>query len=109
MPLLTKQLQHLWGVHMIRILFSDVLSKKLLENQEIAQLPAQPVSPQNSLPMKSQFWRVVGVFCLCVCVCLRGSLFQTRRALTFPLMPKALNSYLQQLLLLRWGCDLSYL
>ncbi|RLV99887.1 hypothetical protein DV515_00009385 [Chloebia gouldiae] len=53
MPLLTKQLQHLWGVHMIRILFSDVLSKKLLENQEIAQLPSQPISPQNSLPMKS--------------------------------------------------------
>jgi len=52
---------------MIRILFSDVLSKKLLENQEIAQLPAQPVSPQNSLPMKSQFWRVA-FLCLCVCV-----------------------------------------
>lgn len=64
MPLLTKQLQHLWGVHMIRILFSDVLSKKLLENQEIAQLPAQPVSPQNSLPMKSQFWD----FFVSVCV-----------------------------------------
>lgn len=61
MPLLTKQLQHLWGVHMIRILFSDVLSKKLLENQEIAQLPAQPASPQNSLPMKSQFWRAAFV------------------------------------------------
>ncbi|PKU34241.1 ubiquitin-protein ligase e3b [Limosa lapponica baueri] len=44
MPLLTKQLQHLWGVHMIRILFSDVLSKKLLENQEIAPLPTQPKS-----------------------------------------------------------------
>uniref|UniRef100_A0A8B9CZJ1 Ubiquitin-protein ligase E3B n=1 Tax=Anser brachyrhynchus TaxID=132585 RepID=A0A8B9CZJ1_9AVES len=57
MPLLTKQLQHLWGVHMIRILFSDVLSKKLLENQEIAQLPAQPASPQNSLPMKNLFKR----------------------------------------------------
>uniref|UniRef100_A0A8C2T7S7 Ubiquitin-protein ligase E3B n=1 Tax=Coturnix japonica TaxID=93934 RepID=A0A8C2T7S7_COTJA len=57
MPLLTKQLQHLWGVHMIRILFSDVLSKKLLENQEIAQLPTQPVSPQNSLPMKNLFKR----------------------------------------------------
>ncbi|KAM9280870.1 ubiquitin-protein ligase E3B isoform 3-T4 [Morus bassanus] len=57
MPLLTKQLQHLWGVHMIRILFSDVLSKKLLENQEISQLPTQPVSPQNSLPMKNLFKR----------------------------------------------------
>ena len=71
MPLLTKQLQHLWGVHMIRILFSDVLSKKLLENQEIAQLPTQPVSPQNSLPMKSQFWRVVSFLCVCMCVCTR--------------------------------------
>ncbi|XP_030357133.1 ubiquitin-protein ligase E3B isoform X2 [Strigops habroptila] len=57
MPLLTKQLQHLWGVHMIRILFCDVLSKKLLENQEIAQLPTQPISPQNSLPMKNLFKR----------------------------------------------------
>lgn len=92
---------------MIRILFSDVLSKKLLENQEIAQLPAQPISPQNSLPMKSQFWRVVGVFSLCLC--LRGSLSHTCRALTFPLMPKALSNYLQQLLLLRWGRDPSYL
>lgn len=53
---------------MIRILFSDVLSKKLLENQEIAQLPTQPVSPQNSLPMKSQFWRVAFFVSLCVCV-----------------------------------------
>ncbi|KAM4649412.1 ubiquitin-protein ligase E3B isoform 2-T3 [Amazona ochrocephala] len=57
MPLLTKQLQHLWGVHMIRILFCDVLSKKLLENQEVAQLPSQPISPQNSLPMKNLFKR----------------------------------------------------
>ncbi|KAI1233067.1 hypothetical protein IHE44_0006260, partial [Lamprotornis superbus] len=67
MPLLTKQLQHLWGVHMIRILFNDVLSKKLLESQEIAQLPAQPLSPQNSLPMKSQFWRDLRKVCsICV-------------------------------------------
>lgn len=73
MPLLTKQLQHLWGVHMIRILFSDVLSKKLLENQEIAQLPTQPVSPQNSLPMKSQFCRVAFVSTF-VCVFLSPSL-----------------------------------
>lgn len=60
---------------MIRILFSDVLSKKLLENQEITQLPAQPASPQNSLPMKSQFWRAAFVSTcwegegLCECVC----------------------------------------
>uniref|UniRef100_A0A8C6X681 HECT-type E3 ubiquitin transferase n=1 Tax=Naja naja TaxID=35670 RepID=A0A8C6X681_NAJNA len=41
MPLLTKQLQHLWGAHMIRILFSDVLSKKLVESQEAARQPRQ--------------------------------------------------------------------
>lgn len=104
MPLLTKQLQHLWGVHMIRILFCDVLSKKLLENQEISQLPSQPISPQNSLPMKSEFYRVTFV---CVYVCL--SLSQACRALTSPLRLKALSSYLQQLLLRRWGSDLSYL
>nr|XP_008123946.1 PREDICTED: ubiquitin-protein ligase E3B [Anolis carolinensis] len=55
MPLLTKQLQHLWGVHLIRILFSDVLSKKLQENQDGARTQAQAASPQNSLPMKSQY------------------------------------------------------
>lgn len=53
MPLLTKQLQHLWGIHLIRILFSDVLSKKLLENQETSHLQTSMTSPQNSLPMKS--------------------------------------------------------
>lgn len=96
---------------MIRILFSDVLSKKLLENQEIAQLPTQPVSPQNSLPMKSQFSRVAFFVSLCVCVCVytRFSLLQTHRALTFPLTLKALSNYLQQLLLLRWGYGVSYL
>uniref|UniRef100_A0ACB8FZ95 Ubiquitin-protein ligase E3B n=1 Tax=Sphaerodactylus townsendi TaxID=933632 RepID=A0ACB8FZ95_9SAUR len=57
MPLLTKQLQHLWGVHLIRILFSDVLSKKLLENPEAAHAAAPSTSPQNSLPMKSLFKR----------------------------------------------------
>ncbi|KAM3826080.1 ubiquitin-protein ligase E3B isoform 2-T6 [Vipera latastei] len=57
MPLLTKQLQHLWGAHMIRILFSDVLSKKLLESQEAARQPPPAHSPQSSLPMKSLFRR----------------------------------------------------
>uniref|UniRef100_A0A670J5B6 Ubiquitin-protein ligase E3B n=1 Tax=Podarcis muralis TaxID=64176 RepID=A0A670J5B6_PODMU len=57
MPLLTKQLQHLWGAHLIRILFSDVLSKKLLENQDAARLPVPTTSPQNSLPMKNLFKR----------------------------------------------------
>ncbi|XP_040145291.1 ubiquitin-protein ligase E3B isoform X2 [Ictidomys tridecemlineatus] len=51
MYLITKQLQFLWGVPLIRIFFSDILSKKLLEHQEPA--PAQPASPQNVLPVKS--------------------------------------------------------
>lgn len=54
MPLLTKQLQHLWGAHMIRILFSDVLSKKLLESQDAARQLPPASSPQNSLPVKSE-------------------------------------------------------
>nr|XP_033811565.1 ubiquitin-protein ligase E3B isoform X3 [Geotrypetes seraphini] len=53
MPLLTKQLQHLWGIQMIRVLFRDVLSKKLLENQEVTN----SVSPQNNMPMKNLFKR----------------------------------------------------
>lgn len=53
MPLITKQLQFLWGVPLIRIFFSDILSKKLLENQEPAHV--QPASPQNVLPMKSEW------------------------------------------------------
>lgn len=54
MPLVTRQLQFLWGVPLIRIFFSDILSKKLLENQEpVAHV--QPTSPQNVLPMKSEW------------------------------------------------------
>uniref|UniRef100_A0A665TJW9 Ubiquitin-protein ligase E3B n=1 Tax=Echeneis naucrates TaxID=173247 RepID=A0A665TJW9_ECHNA len=41
MPLVTKQLQYLWGVSVIRTLFSDVLSKKL-ESQEPTPPPPQP-------------------------------------------------------------------
>ncbi|XP_036305632.1 ubiquitin-protein ligase E3B isoform X2 [Pipistrellus kuhlii] len=52
MPLVTKQLQFLWGVPLIRIFFSDILSKKLLENQEPAA-HAQPASPPNVLPVKN--------------------------------------------------------
>ncbi|ELK31454.1 Ubiquitin-protein ligase E3B [Myotis davidii] len=52
MPLVTKQLQFLWGVPLIRIFFSDILSKKLLENQEPAA-HVQPASPQNVLPVKN--------------------------------------------------------
>ncbi|XP_056384821.1 ubiquitin-protein ligase E3B [Hyla sarda] len=57
MPLLTKQLQHLWGVHMIRILFREVLSKKLAENQEVSFATTPSSSPQNNLPMKNLFKR----------------------------------------------------
>ncbi|XP_040272526.1 ubiquitin-protein ligase E3B [Bufo bufo] len=57
MPLLTKQLQHLWGVHMIRILFREVLSKKLAENQDVSVVTNSSSSPQNNLPMKNLFKR----------------------------------------------------
>ncbi|XP_066459961.1 ubiquitin-protein ligase E3B [Eleutherodactylus coqui] len=57
MPLLTKQLQHLWGVHMIRILFREVLSKKLAENQDVSVVTNPSSSPQNNLPMKNLFKR----------------------------------------------------
>ncbi|XP_069353493.1 ubiquitin-protein ligase E3B [Eulemur rufifrons] len=51
MHLITKQLQFLWGVPLIRIFFSDILSKKLLENPEPVHVP--PPSPQNVLPVKN--------------------------------------------------------
>ncbi|KAM4809996.1 ubiquitin-protein ligase E3B [Rhinophrynus dorsalis] len=57
MPLLTKQLQYLWGVHMIRILFREVLSKKLAESQETCLTTAQSSSPQNNQPVKNLFKR----------------------------------------------------
>ncbi|KAM5192675.1 ubiquitin-protein ligase E3B [Mantella aurantiaca] len=57
MPLLTKQLQHLWGVHMIRVLFREVLSKKLAENHELSIAATPSSSPQNNLPMKNLFKR----------------------------------------------------
>lgn len=63
MPLITKQLQFLWGVPLIRIFFSDILSKKLLEGQEPAA-HVQPASPQSVLPVKSEWlgqaWPVGG-------------------------------------------------
>jgi hypothetical protein len=52
MPLVTKQLQYLWGMPVIRTLFSDVLSKKL-ETQEPTP-PPQPTTSQNNLPVKSK-------------------------------------------------------
>uniref|UniRef100_A0A672JGJ5 HECT-type E3 ubiquitin transferase n=1 Tax=Salarias fasciatus TaxID=181472 RepID=A0A672JGJ5_SALFA len=56
MPLVTKQLQHLWGVSVIRTLFNDVLSKKL-ESQEPTPPPPQPSTSQNNLPVKNLFKR----------------------------------------------------
>ncbi|KAK7934094.1 hypothetical protein WMY93_004990 [Mugilogobius chulae] len=59
MPLVTKQLQNLWGVSIIRTLFSDVLSKKL-ESQEPTPPPPQspqPSTSQNNLPVKNLFKR----------------------------------------------------
>ncbi|MBN3304295.1 UBE3B ligase, partial [Amia calva] len=56
MPLVTKQLQYLWGVSVIRTLFSDVLSKKL-ESQEPTPPPSQPTGSQNNLPVKNLFKR----------------------------------------------------
>lgn len=53
MPLVTKQLQFLWGVPLIRTLFCDILSKKLQESQE--PVPVAPASPQNMLPVKSEW------------------------------------------------------
>lgn len=62
MYLITKQLQFLWGVPLIRILFSDILSKKLLEHAEPApvQPQPQPSSPQTVLPVKSKWAAVPG-------------------------------------------------
>ncbi|XP_061115724.1 ubiquitin-protein ligase E3B [Conger conger] len=56
MPLVTRQLQYLWGVPVIRTLFSDVLSKKL-ESQEPTPPPSQPTTSQNNLPVKNLFKR----------------------------------------------------
>uniref|UniRef100_A0A7N8XY67 Ubiquitin-protein ligase E3B n=1 Tax=Mastacembelus armatus TaxID=205130 RepID=A0A7N8XY67_9TELE len=56
MPLVTKQLQYLWSVSVIRTLFSDVLSKKL-ESQEPTPPPPQPSTSQNNLPVKNLFKR----------------------------------------------------
>lgn len=54
MPLVTRQLQCLWGVPVICTLFCDVLSKKL-EVQEPAPPPPQPTTAQNNLPVKSVY------------------------------------------------------
>ncbi|XP_067263902.1 ubiquitin-protein ligase E3B [Chanodichthys erythropterus] len=57
MPLVTKQLQCLWGVPVICTLFCDVLSKKL-ETQDPTPPPLpQSSSLQNNLPVKNLFKR----------------------------------------------------
>jgi len=55
MPLVTKQLQYLWGVAIIRTLFSDVLSKRLESQEATPPSPQQPSTSQNNLPVKSEF------------------------------------------------------
>lgn len=54
MPLVTKQLQCLWGVPVICTLFCDVLSKKLETQDPTPPPPPQPSSLQNNLPVKSE-------------------------------------------------------
>ncbi|XP_072443989.1 ubiquitin-protein ligase E3B isoform X2 [Chiloscyllium punctatum] len=55
MPLVTKQLQFLWSVRVIRMLFHDVLSKKLAETQDMAN--TQFSSPSNNIHVKNLFKR----------------------------------------------------
>ncbi|XP_048467452.1 ubiquitin-protein ligase E3B isoform X2 [Rhincodon typus] len=55
MPLVTKQLQYLWSVRVIRMLFHDVLSKKLAETQDMAN--TQFSSPSNNIHVKNLFIR----------------------------------------------------
>lgn len=57
MPLVTKQLQCLWGVPVICTLFCDVLSKKLETQDPTPPPPPQPSSLQNNLPVKNLFKR----------------------------------------------------
>ncbi|XP_076126988.1 ubiquitin-protein ligase E3B [Alosa pseudoharengus] len=57
MPLVTRQLQYLWGVPVIRTLFCDVLSKKLEAQEPTPPPPPQPSVSQNNLPVKNLFKR----------------------------------------------------
>uniref|UniRef100_A0A673M4I0 Ubiquitin-protein ligase E3B n=1 Tax=Sinocyclocheilus rhinocerous TaxID=307959 RepID=A0A673M4I0_9TELE len=57
MPLVTKQLQCLWGVPVICTLFCDVLSKKLETQDPTPPPPPPPNSLQNNLPVKNLFKR----------------------------------------------------
>lgn len=89
MPLITKQLQFLWGVPLIRIFFNDILSKKLLENPEPAHVPPAS-SPQNVLPVKSESLQQAGHVALLAqrvapawphvpaCLCLMDSCFSLK-------------------------------
>ncbi|XP_078277449.1 ubiquitin-protein ligase E3B [Rhinoraja longicauda] len=53
MPLVTRQLQYLWSVRLIRMLFQDVLSKKLAEHDSFAQTS----SSSNNIQVKNLFKR----------------------------------------------------
>ncbi|XP_007900039.2 ubiquitin-protein ligase E3B [Callorhinchus milii] len=57
MPLVTRQLQYLWGVHIIRTLFHDVLSKKLPESQDSMHVQASLSSLPNNMQVKNLFKR----------------------------------------------------
>ena len=55
MPLVTRQLQYLWGVPVIRTLFWDVLSKKLEAQEPTPPPQPPPTTSQNNLPVKSEY------------------------------------------------------
>ncbi|XP_055511640.1 ubiquitin-protein ligase E3B [Leucoraja erinacea] len=57
MPLVTRQLQYLWSVRVIRLLFQYVLSKKLPELQDVVHSYAQSSSSSNNIQVKNLFKR----------------------------------------------------
>lgn len=57
MPLVTRQLQYLWSVRVIRLLFQYVLSKKLPELQDMVHSYAQSSSSSNNIQVKNLFKR----------------------------------------------------
>lgn len=57
MPLVTRQLQYLWSVRVIRLLFQYVLSKKLPELQDMVHPYAQSSSSSNNIQVKNLFKR----------------------------------------------------
>ncbi|XP_069788822.1 ubiquitin-protein ligase E3B isoform X2 [Narcine bancroftii] len=57
MPLVTKQLQYLWSVRVIRMLFHDVLSKKLTEVQDMVPTHTPFSTTSNNIQVKNLFRR----------------------------------------------------